>query len=94
VRSSDPVGHLTLSVVVPTSDRADRPPGKLDGSQEDGPVVPHARPALVERGSVLGVGGREGRHLQRIVVVPVLEEGVEIAVFDLPQDHHGPDDRS
>ena len=50
--------------------------------------------ALLERGSVLRVGGREGCHLQRVVVVPVLEEGVEIAVFDLPQDHHGPDDRS
>jgi len=62
VRAADPVGDLTVALVAPAPDRADRLTLVLDRLQQDAGVAAQPLPALGEGGAVARVRRRERGH--------------------------------
>ena len=49
-------------------------------------VAPQSRPPSLEGGSIMLIRRSESGHQYRIAIRPVLEQHVEIAIFDLAKD--------
>jgi hypothetical protein len=49
-------------------------------------VAPQPRPPSLEGGSIILIRRGERGHPYRVAIGPVLEQHIEIAVFDLAQD--------
>src|SRR5215210_2900989 len=88
VGAADPVRELPLPVVVPARDRADHLAVELDRLEKDRRIAAVPFPARVERGAVSRIGRRERRHPERLIVGPMLEERVEVAVAYVPEHDH------
>jgi hypothetical protein len=49
-------------------------------------VASQPGPACIEGATVVGVRGREGRHLDRLAIGRVLEQHIQIPILDLAKD--------
>ena len=58
----------------------------LDDPIRGRPVAPQPRPPSVEARSIIGIRRRERGHPDRVGIRRVLEQHVEITIFDLAKD--------
>ena len=84
--ASDPVAEQLLPVVRPAADVARHHAVRDDGARDQGVVAADLRP--VRRELILVASGKR-RHLDRLRIRLVVEEHLEIPVFDTPETHRG-----
>jgi hypothetical protein len=58
----------------------------LDGLQRTSEAAATVRLSCIEGATVVGIGGGEGRHLDRLTIGRVLEQHIQIPILALAKD--------
>jgi hypothetical protein len=83
VFTADPVGDLALTLQVEARNVTHDPTVELDDPVRRGGVAQEPRPPSLEARSIIGLRRRERGHPYRVAIPRVLEQHVEVTIFDL-----------